>query len=194
MESIREKKEDLRVQKTKKALTENFRILLEEKKFEDITVNELCERAKIRRATFYKHFDDKYAFLAFVVRSLRDDFDRHVWAKKKPGTTSEYYTAYVKGLISFVNYYDKTFDGIVNSSISHHIVSILMDENYKDTKDRLDRSVTDGMSLPASTDTVSAMLTGGIGHILVSWIKSGKQKPVDELFEEIAAMIECLQA
>ena len=69
-----------------------------------------------------------------------------------------------------------------------------MDENYKDTKDRLDRSVTDGMSLPASTDTVSAMLTGGIGHILVSWIKSGKQKPVDELFEEIAAMIECLQA
>ena len=69
-----------------------------------------------------------------------------------------------------------------------------MDENYKDTKDRLDHSVAEGMSLPASPDTVAARLTGGIGHILLAWIKSGKQKPVDELFEEIADMVECLQA
>ena len=105
METTPIKKEDLRVQKTKKALTEKFRQLLEEKRFEDITVNELCEKAGIRRATFYKHFEDKYDFLSFVVQSLRDDFDRQVWAKKKPGRSSEYYVTYVKELIAFVNYY-----------------------------------------------------------------------------------------
>ena len=188
-----QRKEDLRVQKTKKALTKVFREILEEKKFEDITVNELCERAGIRRATFYKHFEDKYAFLAFVVRSLRDDFDRQVWVRKKPGTTSEYYNAYLKELVAFINYYDKTFTGIIESSISHHLINIMMEENYKDTKERLDRSVEDGMKLPASTDAVAAMLTGGVGQILIAWIKSGKAVPVDKLFAEISGIISKLQ-
>ncbi len=194
METTPIKKEDLRVQKTKKALTEKFRQLLEEKRFEDITVNELCEKAGIRRATFYKHFEDKYDFLSFVVQSLRDDFDRQVWAKKKPGRSSEYYVTYVKELISFVNYYDKTFKGIMKSDLSHHLVSIMMEQNYKDTIEKLEYSVKDGMVLPASVEATAAMLTGGVGQILVSWIKDSKKKPVDDLLVEIEALIRCVQA
>lgn len=48
--------------------------LLSKKKFEDITVNELCEKALIRRATFYTHFLDKYDFFAYFVRQNRDNF------------------------------------------------------------------------------------------------------------------------
>ena len=52
---------DLRVQKTYRALFGAFTELLEEHRFEDITVAMLCERAMIRRTTFYKHFADKTA-------------------------------------------------------------------------------------------------------------------------------------
>ena len=62
-----EKKVDLRILKTHKALCETFSTLLEEKKFEEITVNELCQRAMVRRATFYKHFADKYEYFASLV-------------------------------------------------------------------------------------------------------------------------------
>ena len=64
---------DLRVLKTYKSLYEAFFKMLEEKKFEDITVNELCERAMVRRATFYKHFADKYEFFAFFVNPILAD-------------------------------------------------------------------------------------------------------------------------
>ena len=194
MTTISRKKEDFRVQKTKKALTDTFRQLLEEKRFEDITVNELCDKAGIRRATFYKHFDDKYDFLSFVVQSLRDDFDRQIWANKKPGNTSEYYTAYVKGLIAFINYYDKTFAGIMQSEISHKLTYILMEQNYHDTVERLNRSVEDGMLLPASVESTASMLTGGVGHIIIAWGKSGKKKSVDDLLAEISTLIERVQA
>ena len=40
-------KEDLRVKRTKKALTKAFMKLLSVKSFEDITVNELCDEAGI---------------------------------------------------------------------------------------------------------------------------------------------------
>ena len=61
-----EKKLDLRIQKTYQALHNAFTILLEEKNFEEITVNELCDAAMIRRTTFYKHFADKYEYFQFT--------------------------------------------------------------------------------------------------------------------------------
>ena len=57
------KKEDLRVLKTKKVLMEAMSKLLEHQKFTQITVQDLCDKALISRATFYSHFADKYDFL-----------------------------------------------------------------------------------------------------------------------------------
>lgn len=54
-----EEKVDFRVKKTRKALLQALRALLSEKSFDDITVTELCERAEIRRVTFYSHFGGK---------------------------------------------------------------------------------------------------------------------------------------
>ena len=65
-----EVKLDLRIYKTYKALHEAFTEILEHKSFEDLTVNELCDKAMIRRATFYKHFADKF------VRSHKKILDR----------------------------------------------------------------------------------------------------------------------
>ena len=47
-----EKKIDLRLQKTYQSLHAAFTELLEEKRFEELTVGELCDRAAIRRTTF----------------------------------------------------------------------------------------------------------------------------------------------
>ena len=66
---------DARVVRTKAKLVLVFKKLLCDKSFEDITVNEICEAADVRRATFYKHYADKYAFLAYFVESLRCEFD-----------------------------------------------------------------------------------------------------------------------
>ena len=65
-----EKKLDLRIQKTYMALEEAFTKLLEEKPFESITTNELCDVAMIRRTTFYKHFADKYDYFSFYISNM----------------------------------------------------------------------------------------------------------------------------
>lgn len=66
-----EKKSDLRVRKTYDALMRAFEELLSGKTFDDITVNELCETALIRRPTFYSHFEDKYDFLRFYLNEIQ---------------------------------------------------------------------------------------------------------------------------
>lgn len=73
-----EQKLDLRIQKTYLALSGALLEAMGEKPFEDIRVNELCDRAMVRKSTFYKHFGDKYELLAFVVRQGLRWFDAQI--------------------------------------------------------------------------------------------------------------------
>ena len=72
-------KEDARVKKTKNKLLESFKKLLSEKSFENITIQEICELADVKRATFYKHFADKYGMNREVVypHSFRHRFAKN---------------------------------------------------------------------------------------------------------------------
>ena len=56
-------KEDLRIQKSIKAIQEAFEELMAEKDYEKITVKELCTRAMINKKTFYQYYDDLDALL-----------------------------------------------------------------------------------------------------------------------------------
>lgn len=67
-----EKPLDLRIQKTYLSLHNAFTELLSNNYFEDITVNELCDAAMIRRTTFYKHFSDKYDYFEFYLNELME--------------------------------------------------------------------------------------------------------------------------
>ena len=69
-----EEKTDLRIRKPYKALCDAFVTILEKKRFDDLTVNELCDEAMIRCATFYKHFADQYDFFSFFIRQKQDQF------------------------------------------------------------------------------------------------------------------------
>jgi AcrR family transcriptional regulator len=64
---------DPRVKRTLQLLQTAFDELLEEKGFPNITVNDIAERAQVNRATFYLHFEDKYALLRYT---LRESFTR----------------------------------------------------------------------------------------------------------------------
>ncbi len=53
------KKLDLRVKRTNKYIIEAFIRLVEEKGFEQVTVQNIADEAMINRATFYAHYKDK---------------------------------------------------------------------------------------------------------------------------------------
>jgi hypothetical protein len=56
-------KEDRRTVKTKKALAAAFVILLEEKGYDDMTIQDLIDKADVGRSTFYAHYESKEQLL-----------------------------------------------------------------------------------------------------------------------------------
>lgn len=69
---------DPRVQRTRELLGQAIMGLLREQEFDKITVQDITARAKINRATFYAHFEDKYALMDYL---LRDRFKTLLHAK-----------------------------------------------------------------------------------------------------------------
>ena len=61
---------DPRVRRTHQLLQQAFVDLLMLKSFEAITVKDITERAMLNRATFYAHFDDKYALLDATILAI----------------------------------------------------------------------------------------------------------------------------
>jgi AcrR family transcriptional regulator len=64
------RKEDPRVIRTRQLIRQAFIDLFHEKSFEEITIQEIADRATINRVTFYAHFQDKYALLEYTLREM----------------------------------------------------------------------------------------------------------------------------
>lgn len=62
-------REDLRVVKTKECIRSALFELMSEKRFEKITISEICVRARINRKTFYRH----YTATADVIEELENE-------------------------------------------------------------------------------------------------------------------------
>lgn len=66
-------KTDRRILRTKQTITQSFLALFSEKAFEQITVNEIAERANVNRGTVYLHYKDKYDLLDACIEEHIND-------------------------------------------------------------------------------------------------------------------------
>ncbi|WP_282802434.1 TetR/AcrR family transcriptional regulator [Secundilactobacillus kimchicus] len=66
--------EDLRIRRTRTQIEQAFFELLKTKPFNELTVQDVSQRAKVGRSTFYSHYYDKYDLLESLVRDYSTIF------------------------------------------------------------------------------------------------------------------------
>src|SRR5215469_9451445 len=69
---------DLRVRRTQANLREALIGLIEEKGFDAVTVGDIAERAMVNRATFYRHYPDKYALVTGIFEEAVNQIFREI--------------------------------------------------------------------------------------------------------------------
>ena len=187
------KKIDLRIQRTHKALCDTFFTMLNENTFEKITVNSLCEKANIRRATFYKHFADKYDFFGFFIRNILSSFLAGIHDYEKSGTPYSYYTYIFEACMHFMMENRPLIQNVANSNMNSTLLDIFADEIYKSVYANVEKhpEYVDQLQIPHNT--LAAFYTGGIVQSIRLWFNCNGSISDEEFIQGITTLIESVQ-
>jgi len=82
---VKKKKEDRRVHRTQQLLRDALIELIIEKGYEEVTVQDIIDRANVGRSTFYSHFMDKQQLLLSGLKQLRESLAQHQQSGKATG-------------------------------------------------------------------------------------------------------------
>lgn len=181
---------DLRITKTYLALTKAFQELLEEKLFEDITVNELCKRAMIRRATFYKHFADKYDFFAFMVRDIQEKHNENRNSVEGFINMKDELLDIVKYALDYVEGNKRLVRSILKSSALDVLLNILSEQISIDVLFKFRQAKRNGIELPTNPEIMAQIFTGSLIQILRWWIIQKDPIDKDTLVDNLSKVIE----
>ena len=183
------KDKDLRFIRTNQMLCNAFIEFLSKKKFEDITVNELCEKALIRRATFYTHFLDKYDFFAYFVRQNRDNFIQN-WTEPVENKNLREFSIH---MFRQVVHYLSAHMAMVQNAFSSNAFSILLDILAEEIRvsflEELSRSGSADHLQQILPEIAASYYSGGIIQILRYWITTKGQVSEDTLMEQYSALL-----
>ena len=177
---------DLRIRKTYLALHNAFVSLLAEKRFEDLTVNELCDRAMIRRTTFYKHFADKYEYFAFYLKEVVAEFQKQLDPDVPEYKPAAYLLHMSRELFRFMNRHEQMVSNMENSSMAPILLSILLDQISRDLSPILHRA---GRSASEDPDGIAAFYAGGILSTLFQYRRGGAAVDEEQFLSVIRRFI-----
>lgn len=183
-----DKRIDLRVIKTYNKLTVAFGEMMKNVSFDEITVFDLCEKAEVRRATFYKHFDDKYDFFKKLVNIILTNIDKKVSARTETASTTEYIIIFVKEIIAYLNSRPEILSNILNSNAFPVMFDIITSCTHESLERHLEDEIRSGVLFPTDTETFSSFINGGIATLLISAFKDNRATE-SEIIDKIAAIL-----
>ncbi len=179
-------KTDLRVIKTKKALCAALMELLEEKRFDAVTVQELCDRAMVRRATFYKHFYDKYDFWRFFIQQTRREFMQTYPDCTADESLQQHCLYWFHRSIDFFIMHKMIVTSIVKSEDACVLIDGFSDEIY----DNILKYLQDSKKIyPAAPTVIATFYAGGIVALLRRWFTSGENMSPQQAMQEFEKFI-----
>ena len=184
-----EKKLDFRIEKTYMSLHNAFTTLIEERHFEDFTVNDLCERAMIRRTTFYKHFADKFDYFSFYLTEICETFQDQLAPDIDSNDVNQYFLHMCRALLQFVSRHQKIVNSVMNSNMFPMLFDMLAEQIRNDLLSAYRRAYKDQKQDAALFECQASFYAGGVLNSLREWMKKYKCIDEEEFIRIISKML-----
>ncbi|WP_213619492.1 TetR/AcrR family transcriptional regulator [Paenibacillus sp. J22TS3] len=178
---------DPRVKRTRQLFIQAFNDLLDEKKnLYSISVHDIANRAAVNRATFYAHFEEKFAFLAYwmtekfqliLKKRLPDD------AAYSPDNLYVLVQTVFQFLVRFRQYLtpgDKQFEPLLENAMQKELYRLLLQWLKSGPK----------QSGPQKKPEATALVVSwGIFGSALQWSREVQARTLESMVEEIIEVV-----
>jgi AcrR family transcriptional regulator len=183
--NMKQSKQDRRSQRSRQLVNSAMMQLLLEKRYEEISVQDIVEQAGVGRSTFYTHYFDKEDVQASLMEEILETLNRQL-SQRKTGQ------GIVPGLELFRHiqdhhqHFEALWRGPVGEKLweaAQNTLSALIEQNLTNTV----YSQSGSPALPVPV--VANYLAGAFLNLLKWWVRAGMPYPPEEMeqmFEQLA--------
>jgi AcrR family transcriptional regulator len=179
------KRMDARVRRTRDALGDALVALMQEKPFDTITVQDVLDRAKVGRSTFYAHYSDKDDLL---MSDAEEFFESLSMALSVRGDKSDRVFP-VKEFFSHITEAKQFVDALMASGKFHDNMELAHGLFARGIERRLSE-LPRGQGIPAAERPAIAFAhAGALLSLLTWWVDRGMRQPPEEMDQLFHKMV-----
>ncbi|MDR4947928.1 TetR/AcrR family transcriptional regulator [Neobacillus cucumis] len=174
-------KVDRRITKSQEAIKNALIELMTEKSFDDITIQDISDRANVNRGTIYLHYTDKYDLLDKLMEEHINQLrETSVWACEQE---------WIDATKTFFEYFESNylfFSTMLASKGAPSFRSKFLEFLIEAFKDEVDEEKNQGLT----EDVIVKFAANAYVGILESWLKEGMPSPPQSIAKEVGILLE----
>ena len=174
---------DRRVVRTRAALRDALVSLIIERGWDEVVIQDICERAGIGRSTFYTHFADKEELLVVGFDDLRRMLRQSSKAAADGGTGFRF--TFTRGLLEHAHENRRLFRALIGKRSSQTVQKRFLQLIVELTEEELADKLGEG----AHREVTVHFLAGALFQLAIWWLEMRKPLPpadLDALFQRLA--------
>ena len=171
-------KEDLRIQRTREAIRKTFEEMICEMDYEQISIKELAERARINRKTFYLHYNTLDDLLREIQNELAQSFIKRTEGLERPRDMDKITREFFLCSEELGRLGERITCSGNYKYISRKITNDILNQTWK----------TDPKS-PYVQNIIMAYVAQGTLEIYKQWIADGKKISLEDMIKLASQLI-----
>lgn len=176
---------DLRVVKTIDAIQSTFKEMLMEGSFEDVTVKELCERARVNKKTFYRYYPAIEYLLAEMQQGYSEKYLKTIEGLSFPGNAGEITRRFLEFSLTQDELYEKITCESTHARIREQMIAMVEESSGGGVA----LAAPDGW--PAGEWEVYLAFVSNVPlEMYRAWVAGGKAMAEGELVDTAVAAVE----
>lgn len=176
---------DKRVRKTDAAIYKAFGAALKEKEYSEISVEDILQRAKISRSTFYAHFKTKDDVLDSLLRNIFHHVFSHSLQEEASHDFSHESVLDYKHLFTHTLYHLRDEKELIQTILSSSCRQRFLDEIREHVRPLMERVIREGVfpKKPLPEDLHIAEALESLVSLVTYWFRSDCLEPPEKMTE-----------
>lgn len=180
-------KPDRRTEKTRLSIFNALSDLMQEKKYSNITIQEIIDRANVGRSTFYAHFDTKDELLSCSIENVFELLNQHIIdCVDQSGSQTRFIP--VAELFEHILENSRLIRGVMSTESADLLLRKIQSYWNKKIEKHLDELFTDCTKPKVPFDILTNHITSTMIELIKWWLSCNTPytpQQMDQYFQEL---------